>query len=195
MLPARPPGPIQIRPLTRDDRDAWPTHTRGFGKETRRRRLRSAAPHLTEHDLDALTPASTIATTRRRPPSRRTATSSASHATSAPAPARGVAEVAIAVDDPWQGRGIGRRLLEELATRARAAGVTHFIAYVGADNAVVRRWIARLGGVTVAQYDDEVAYGVPLHRPAERRRRRDAPTRPRGPQARLRYSSTARTRR
>jgi acetate---CoA ligase (ADP-forming) len=46
------------------------------------------------------------------------------------------AEMAFAVDDSEQGRGIGTRLLERLASRARAAGISVFVADVMASNAV-----------------------------------------------------------
>ncbi|HSS74333.1 MAG TPA: GNAT family N-acetyltransferase [Gaiellaceae bacterium] len=44
------------------------------------------------------------------------------------------AEVAFAVADEEQGRGIGTRLLEQLADRAAGTGVTRFVAEVLADN-------------------------------------------------------------
>src|SRR3954470_19862103 len=37
-----------------------------------------------------------------------------------------VADVAIVVGDPWQGRGLGRSLLHLLAKRASAEGITRF---------------------------------------------------------------------
>jgi len=45
------------------------------------------------------------------------------------------AEVAFAVSDPLQGRGIGTRLLERLAVRAAAAGIDEFVAQVLPQNA------------------------------------------------------------
>ena len=45
------------------------------------------------------------------------------------------AEMAFAVDDSEQGRGIGTRLLEQLAARARDAGINRFVAEVMASNA------------------------------------------------------------
>ena len=45
------------------------------------------------------------------------------------------AEMAFAVDDSEQGRGIGTRLLEQLAGRARDAGIERFVAEVMASNA------------------------------------------------------------
>jgi acetyl coenzyme A synthetase (ADP forming)-like protein len=47
------------------------------------------------------------------------------------------AEVAFAVADELQGRGIGTRLLEQLATRAAAVGIERFVAEVLAENAAM----------------------------------------------------------
>jgi RimJ/RimL family protein N-acetyltransferase len=44
------------------------------------------------------------------------------------------AEVAFAVDDALQGRGVGTRLLEQLAVRAREEGVERFVAEVMSEN-------------------------------------------------------------
>jgi GNAT superfamily N-acetyltransferase len=44
------------------------------------------------------------------------------------------AEIAVAVVDAWQGRGVGRLMLDGLAARARAAGVTTLRASVLAGN-------------------------------------------------------------
>ena len=46
-----------------------------------------------------------------------------------------VAEVAFAVADEWQGKGVGTLLVERLAEDARAAGITRFRADVRPDNA------------------------------------------------------------
>jgi nucleotide-binding universal stress UspA family protein len=48
-----------------------------------------------------------------------------------------VAEVAVTVVDDWQGRGLGRALLERLAARARQEGVRRFSALAQADNASI----------------------------------------------------------
>jgi acetyl coenzyme A synthetase (ADP forming)-like protein len=48
-----------------------------------------------------------------------------------------VAEVAFAVADDQQGRGIGTRLLEQLAARAGEAGIEHFLAQVLPENAAM----------------------------------------------------------
>jgi len=45
-----------------------------------------------------------------------------------------LAEAAFAVDDEHQGRGVGTRLLEQLAERAAEVGIQRFVAEVMADN-------------------------------------------------------------
>jgi len=45
-----------------------------------------------------------------------------------------LAEVSVVVGDPWQRRGVATLLLEHLVERARAAGITHFVALVMDEN-------------------------------------------------------------
>ena len=59
------------------------------------------------------------------------------------------AEVAIAVIDAWQGKGVGTVLLHELVERAKAAGVRHFLAICLSDNADVIDLLSRLGSTRV----------------------------------------------
>jgi GNAT superfamily N-acetyltransferase len=63
-----------------------------------------------------------------------------------------VAEFAIAVDDDWQGRGVGTALLDRLTERARAEGVRRFSAEALADNRPVLELIRDLGDVEVKDY-------------------------------------------
>jgi nucleotide-binding universal stress UspA family protein/GNAT superfamily N-acetyltransferase len=58
---------------------------------------------------------------------------------------REVAEAAVTVVDDWQGRGLGRALLQRLATRARREGVRRFTALVQADNVSVVGLLEGLG--------------------------------------------------
>jgi RimJ/RimL family protein N-acetyltransferase len=67
------------------------------------------------------------------------------------------AEVAIAVVDAWQGRGVGTVLLHELVERAKAVGVRRFSATCLADNADVIDLLSRLGSTRVEHPDAGLA--------------------------------------
>ena len=58
-----------------------------------------------------------------------------------------VAEAAVAIVDHWQGRGLGRALLDRLAGRARAEGVSRFSATVLGENRKMIRLLEGAGPV------------------------------------------------
>jgi GNAT superfamily N-acetyltransferase len=60
-----------------------------------------------------------------------------------------VAEVAVAVADDWQERGLGTALLEVLCARAREDGVTSFTASMLASNAQMMDLLQHVGPVRV----------------------------------------------
>jgi len=66
-----------------------------------------------------------------------------------------VAEVAVAVADDWQGRGLGRALLDRLTYRARREGVRRFSALVQSDNPASLGLLAGVGN-TRRQWDSGV---------------------------------------
>ena len=73
------------------------------------------------------------------------------------------AEMAFAVDDSEQGRGIGTRLLEQLAGRARDAGIDRFVAEVMASNAAALAVFTDAGFELMrARESGEVELGFPL---------------------------------
>jgi GNAT superfamily N-acetyltransferase len=55
------------------------------------------------------------------------------------------ADIAVVVGDPWQGRGLGRRLADELARRARAVGVERIAGTMLADNRAAFRLMRGFG--------------------------------------------------
>jgi len=64
-----------------------------------------------------------------------------------PGPTPDTSEIAIVVEDGWQHRGLGRRLLDALLAAAEARGHHRFIADVLADNRPMLRVLSRLADV------------------------------------------------
>ncbi len=81
-----------------------------------------------------------------------------------------VAEVAFLVEDAYQGRGIGRHLLQHLTIYARRQGVVEFEAYVLAENMAMMR-LFRNSGYRLTRQLDEGVYRVefPIDYSAEAR--------------------------
>jgi RimJ/RimL family protein N-acetyltransferase len=65
----------------------------------------------------------------------------------------GVGEVAFAVADAWQGRGLGASLADLLARRARELGMRRLRATMLSDNVRSRALLRRMGRVVVRRYD------------------------------------------
>jgi len=63
------------------------------------------------------------------------------------------AELAVAVVDDWQGKGVGTRLASALAKRAREEGISVFTAIVLADNDPMLSLARELGDVRVLNRD------------------------------------------
>lgn len=59
------------------------------------------------------------------------------------------AEIAVAVADHWQGRGVGTALLHRLADRARHEGIARFTALMLADNQPMMHVLGDLGAARV----------------------------------------------
>jgi len=64
------------------------------------------------------------------------------------------AEIAVTVEDDWQGRGVGTVLLARLADRARAEGIRRFTGLMLAENAPMRALLAHLGTAELTHADD-----------------------------------------
>ena len=61
------------------------------------------------------------------------------------------AEIAVAVADEWQGRGVGATLLHALAERARAEGIRRFTALMLAENEAMAHLLDDLGETHVVE--------------------------------------------
>ena len=66
---------------------------------------------------------------------------------------RDSAEVAFAVLETWQGRGVGKALMRGLADRAREEGVRRFTALMLAHNSPMRHLLAELGPIRLLSRD------------------------------------------
>jgi RimJ/RimL family protein N-acetyltransferase len=74
-----------------------------------------------------------------------------------------VAEAAVIVVDPWQGRGLGRALSRLLAERARELGVTRFEALLLVENEAMLSLLESLGPVrTLSRQGAAIAVEVAL---------------------------------
>jgi GNAT superfamily N-acetyltransferase len=63
------------------------------------------------------------------------------------------AEIAIAVIDRWQGRGVGRALLNRLSAVAQARGISRFTGVILADNPRMIKLMSSLGTVVSRRAD------------------------------------------
>jgi RimJ/RimL family protein N-acetyltransferase len=77
-----------------------------------------------------------------------------------------LAEVAVAVADSWQGRGVATALLNRLSERARAEGVRRFSAEILSHNHPMLELIDDLGEVNV-KHSDHGSLEVEVELPAE----------------------------
>jgi RimJ/RimL family protein N-acetyltransferase len=66
------------------------------------------------------------------------------------------AEIAIVIEDRWQGRGVGTRLLGELVGYAEGRGIRRFRAYVLADNLRMLKLIRRATRILDRKLDSGV---------------------------------------
>jgi GNAT superfamily N-acetyltransferase len=163
-------GHVEIRRLEVADREALAEEFAHLSEQTRWRRFGTVAGHLSERDLDRLTNIDHHA--------HEALAAIAPHSKQIVGVARyialptdpGTAEVAIEVDDDWQGQGIGRQLMSELTERARTEGISRLVAYVNRDNHPVTSWIARSGGTVEAHADDATVYSIPLDSFADERK-------------------------
>jgi GNAT superfamily N-acetyltransferase len=74
-----------------------------------------------------------------------------------------LAEVAFAVIDSYQARGVGSALLAMLYLKAQTHGIETLRAIVLADNGTVVTWLHRLGAVGKSSSDGIVELDLPVH--------------------------------
>jgi GNAT superfamily N-acetyltransferase len=143
--------PVEIRPIEPDDKQALRDGFERLGERSRYRRF--LAPHgrlsaeelryfteIDHHDHEALVAID---------PLTGDGVGVARYVRSREDPA--VAEMAVAVVDDWQGKGVGSRLVLELARRARREGIAGFTALLLAQNNEMLGLMRELGDVQVLE--------------------------------------------
>src|SRR5439155_11604735 len=125
---------VLIRPVRPEDKRGLLEGFQRLGPESRYRRFLSVRPTLSKAELRYLTEVdhSEHEALLAIDPQTRDGLGVARFVRSSEDPS--VAEVAVAVTDSWQRRGLGTTLLLELARRAREEGIEHFSALVLAEN-------------------------------------------------------------
>ncbi len=145
-------GRITVRPLRDGDTDTIAALFERLGAESRARRFHGAKPRLSDAELRAL---ATVDARRH---------SLVAYVAGDPLPAgvaqlvrdedsRTCAEIAFAVADRYQGRCVGKTLVELLAADARAAGVTHLRATIQASNAAARALVHKVLNVVDVRHE------------------------------------------
>jgi RimJ/RimL family protein N-acetyltransferase len=133
-----------VRPIRAEDREAIAQGFEQMSEESRYRRFMAPLPRLSASQLTYLTDVdhhdheAIVGTTPEGAPmgvARYVRTEAGSHS----------AEVAVAVVDRYQGRGLATALLDELTERAREEGIERFTATALATNAEVIDLLRRLG--------------------------------------------------
>ena len=140
-MQARSVNGLTIRPLRNGDTDTVCALFARLGDRSRAKRFCGTKPRLSDSELAALARINDV---------RHALVGYVAGDSDPAAIARLVrdgsrAEVAFAVADAYQGRGIGSTLGRELAADARAAGIRELVATVCGDNARIVSLLKRLG--------------------------------------------------
>ncbi len=142
LVTARDGTVVQLRPLRREERELVARFFTGLSAESRRRRFLSPMPRLPEAmlgrlvDVDGHRHVAMVATVDGD------CAGIASYVGLANEP--GTAEVAVCVTDRYQGRGIGRLLVEALRPAAVRAGLTALVYLVEPTNRPALRLLRSL---------------------------------------------------
>jgi len=148
------PGGVQLRELTSFVRAAIAFAFGHLGERSRHQRFLAVKPRLSERELDRLTAVDHWhheALIAWSPPPPRAPIAVARYVRQADFDA---AELAIAVSDDWQRRGVGRALLLGLRERAMRTGVRRFTALTLGGNLGARALAGRCGPVEVTAAHD-----------------------------------------
>jgi GNAT superfamily N-acetyltransferase len=141
--------PVEVRPITHADADELKYGLEHLSERSAYRRFLGTPPSLTTATLRYLTDIDHInhEALGASDPKTHHGIAIARFVRDAEDPTH--AELAIAISDDWQSRGLGTLLLTTLATRARTVGITTFTGLVLADNTSMLKLFERLGPTRV----------------------------------------------
>ena len=151
-VPLRDGSSVLIRAVRASDKPLLRAAFERLGENSRYRRFLTPLRELTPSDLRYLTEVdhrdheALIATD----PATQAVVGVARYVRTADPDA---AEVAVAVVDDWQGKGVGTALLERIAVRARQEGVARFTGLMLATNRDILDLMRRLGPAKVVRRD------------------------------------------
>ena len=137
---------VRLRPLERGDTGTVLEVFAGMGPRSRELRFLVAKPRLTDADVQQLAAVDDrdhVALVARCGPEERPV--GIARFVRDPA-APDTADVAVAVVDAWQGRGVGTTLLDALLRRAAELGVRRLTLIAAPDNRAVIRLLGRAPG-------------------------------------------------
>src|SRR5580765_1794851 len=145
-------GFVTVRPLRNGDTRTICAFFQRLGDESRLRRFHGAKPRLSDAELAALAAVdsrrhSLVAYVEgdERPAGVAQLVRDADRCTHA--------EIAFAVADRYQGKGVGKTLVEFLAADARAAGVTHLTATIQSSNTAARALVQKVLNVVDGRHE------------------------------------------
>ena len=163
-LPETTGEPITFREIRADDHDRLRDHHERLSPETRYRRFLAAKPRLTAADarylveIDGCDHFAIVATLPEGETERIVAVARFIRLPED----REIAELAIVVNDDFQGRGMGAELIRRLADAAVSRGVRRFRATMLSDNLAIHRLLEgladgpverrRLGGLSEMEF-------------------------------------------
>jgi GNAT superfamily N-acetyltransferase len=146
---------VRIRPVTPEDRRLLLSGFERFGERSRHQRFFGVKVKLTEAELAFFTEVDHHEHEALGAIDERTGAGVGIARFIRLQPGGPVAEAAVSVVDDWQGRGVGRVLLEALAGRAGDEGVKRFQATLLRSNRAMLEAFRRIGAVEVTRRELE----------------------------------------
>jgi len=160
-------GEVLIRPVETSDRERLAAAFARLGERSRYQRFMAPKKSLTERELTYLTDVDHVAheAIAAVDPKTGDGVGVARYIRDPERPT--VAEAAVTVADEWQGRGLGKLLLDRLVERAEANGIERFSASLLIANRAVRHLLEQIGEVRVLR-QGEGSMDVDVEFPVDR---------------------------